>query len=82
MKNRRNKTRRTLRQLTATFNEDEIDDLCNTLFESYKQEYPEDQYCDNNPFNTLDMGSDEESSQERDTITPLTKMMAAETLVR
>jgi hypothetical protein len=64
MRNSRFETYRTLCQLTVTYDEDEIDDLHNTLFESYKEEYPEDQYCDNNPFNNLDMESDEESSQE------------------
>ena len=50
MLDRRNKDRSTLRTVAATYGENDLDSLKHAMFDEYKNDYREEQYTTENPY--------------------------------
>lgn len=42
--------KRTIKMMAARYDESELSELQNIMFENYKQDFPEEQYCQENPY--------------------------------
>ena len=54
LKQRRNNDRKTIRTLAAAYDEDDISNIKQTLYNSYLEDFKDEQYCMSNPYNTIE----------------------------
>ena len=64
---RKNEDRRVLRTLSAKFDDESMKDIKNTFFNKFLDDFAEEQYCLENPYEDLNAIDDEEiTTQESD----------------